>query len=47
MFAYVKAMFSRYRDDGALRLLDEPEAASDHPLVQIATADRSLEETRA
>jgi hypothetical protein len=37
-------LFSRYRDDEALRLLDEPSAAV-HPLVQIA-APESLHETR-
>jgi hypothetical protein len=39
-------LFSRYRDEEALRLLDEPQAAV-HPLVQIGTADESMQETRA
>jgi hypothetical protein len=39
-------LFSQYRDDEALRLLDEPQAAV-HPLVQISTADESMQETRA
>src|ERR1700688_2804990 len=38
-------LFSRYRDDEALRFLDEPSSAV-HPLVQIA-APESLHETRA
>jgi hopanoid biosynthesis associated radical SAM protein HpnH len=41
-------LFTRYRDDGALRLLDEPvEHGQDTPLVQIANAAETLEETRA
>src|ERR1700693_1822432 len=44
--ATVKAtLFDGYRDEEALRLLDEPQAPV-HPLVQIATND-SLQETRA
>jgi hopanoid biosynthesis associated radical SAM protein HpnH len=44
--ATVKAtLFTSYRDEEALRLLDEPQAPV-HPLVQIATND-SLQETRA
>src|SRR5215471_14899230 len=44
--ATVKAtLFTRYRDEEALRLLDEPRAPV-HPLVQIATSE-SLEGTRA
>jgi hypothetical protein len=39
-------LFNRYRDEGALRLLDEP-AEPAHSLVQIATPSESLEETRA
>ena len=39
-------LFSRYRDDEALRLLEEPQA-SVHPLVQISTADDSMQETHA
>jgi hypothetical protein len=45
----VKAtLFSRYADEGALRLLDEP-ATSNHSLVQIASTanEEVLEETRA
>jgi hopanoid biosynthesis associated radical SAM protein HpnH len=47
----VKAtLFSRYSDEGARRLLDEP-APAVHPLVQIGnaheTANQSFEETRA
>jgi hypothetical protein len=38
-------LFSRYRDNEALRLLDEPQSAV-HPLVQIAVPE-SLHETRA
>jgi hypothetical protein len=38
-------LFSRYRDDEALQLLEEPQAAV-HPLVQIAVPE-SLHETRA
>src|SRR6202790_5011815 len=46
LLATVRATFSsNYRDDEALRLLDEPQAAV-HPLVQIA-APESLHETRA
>ena len=41
-------LFHRYRDEGALRLLDEPiEHGQDAPLVQIANAAETLEETRA
>jgi len=42
-------LFTRYRDDEALRLLEEPQAAV-HPLVQIgasAPSAESLQETRA
>jgi hypothetical protein len=41
-------LFPRYRDQEALRMLEEPQAAV-HPLVQIAptTESRSLQETRA
>jgi hypothetical protein len=46
-FATVKGtLFNRYRDEGALRLLDEP-AEPAHPLVQIAAPRESYEETRA
>jgi hopanoid biosynthesis associated radical SAM protein HpnH len=46
--ATVKAtLFSRYPDEGAYRLLDEEGAMSSHPLVQIATSNETLEETRA
>jgi hypothetical protein len=46
--ATVKAtLFSRYPDEGAYRLLDEEGGASGHPLVQIATSNETLEETRA
>jgi hopanoid biosynthesis associated radical SAM protein HpnH len=41
-------LFTKYADEGAMRLLDEPAAA--HPLVQIGKArseSESLEETRA
>jgi hypothetical protein len=38
-------LFSRYRDDEALRMLDEPVAAV-HPLVQISAGDESMQETR-
>jgi hypothetical protein len=42
----VKAtLFTGYRDEEALRLLDEPQAPV-HPLVQIAPTASSLEETR-
>ncbi len=41
-------LFTRYRDEGALRLLDEPaERGQDPPLVQIANAAETFEETRA
>src|SRR5690349_2104395 len=41
-------LFHRYRDEGALRLLDEPlEQPQQAPLVQIANAAETLEETRA
>jgi hypothetical protein len=39
-------LFPRYRDEEALRMLEEPTAAV-HPLVQIATPNESLQETRA
>jgi hypothetical protein len=38
-------LFSRYRDDEAGRMLDEPVAAV-HPLVQISAGDESMQETR-
>jgi uncharacterized protein DUF3463 len=38
-------LFTRYRDEEALRMLDEPVAAV-HPLVQISTVDESVQETR-
>jgi hypothetical protein len=38
-------LFSRYRDEEALRMLEEPEAAV-HPLVQIEAASETLQETR-
>ena len=45
--ATVKAtLFTGYRDEEALWLLDEP-AAPVHPLVQIAPTDDSLQEIRA
>jgi len=44
--ATVKATFSRYPDEGALKLLEEPIAPA-HPLVQIVAPQESLEETRA
>src|SRR5437588_10354532 len=45
--ATVKAtLFTSYRDEEALRLLDEPTAPV-HPLVQIATPNDSRQETRA
>jgi hopanoid biosynthesis associated radical SAM protein HpnH len=41
-------LFHRYRDEGALQLLDEPlEQGQQAPLVQIANAAETLEETRA
>jgi hopanoid biosynthesis associated radical SAM protein HpnH len=41
-------LFPRYRDEGALRLLDEiEEQGHQAPLVQIANASEALEETRA
>ena len=41
-------LFHRYRDKGALRLLDEfEEQGHQTPLVQIANASETLEETRA
>ncbi len=41
-------LFHRYRDEGALRLLDEPlEPREETSLVQIANAPEALEETRA
>jgi hypothetical protein len=44
--ATVKAtLFTSYRDEEALRLLDEPTAPV-HPLVQIATPSESMHETR-
>ena len=39
-------LFTRYRDEGALRLLDEPVEPA-HSLVQIGNPNESLEETRA
>jgi hypothetical protein len=46
-FATVKAtLFSRYRDQEALRLLEEHQEPV-HPLVQIATTNDSLQGTRA
>jgi hopanoid biosynthesis associated radical SAM protein HpnH len=39
-------LFTRYRDEGALQLLDEP-AEPPHALVQIAASSETLEETRA
>jgi len=42
-------LFSSYKDEAALRLLDEPQAPA-HPLVQIAPTTESaesLQETRA
>jgi hypothetical protein len=41
-------LFSRYRDEEALRLLEEPQPAV-HPLVQIASQEspHSLQETGA
>src|SRR5882672_5706211 len=45
--ATVKAtLFSSYRDEAALKMLDEPEAPV-HPLVQISAPSDSLQETRA
>jgi len=38
-------LFSRYRDDEALKMLDAPEAAV-NPLVQIAVPE-TMQETRA
>jgi hypothetical protein len=41
-------LFHRYRDESALRLLDEiEEQGQPAPLVQIANASETLEETRA
>jgi hopanoid biosynthesis associated radical SAM protein HpnH len=41
-------LFHRYRDEGALRLLDEPvEHGQQTPLVQIGNATETFEETRA
>jgi hypothetical protein len=46
-FATVKGtLFNRYRDEGAMRLLDEP-AETTHQLVQIGAPSESYEETRA
>jgi hypothetical protein len=43
----VKAtLFSSYRDEEALRLLEEHQAPV-NPLIQIATANDSLQQTRA
>jgi hypothetical protein len=42
-------LFTDYKDEGALRLLDEPQAPA-HPLIQIAPTTESaelLQETRA
>ena len=39
-------LFTGYRDDGALELLDEPVEPA-HRLVQIAPSGEALEETRA
>src|SRR5208282_6799270 len=43
-------LFTKYADEGAMRLLDEPTPAG-HPLVQIgnanSSANQSFEETRA
>jgi hopanoid biosynthesis associated radical SAM protein HpnH len=45
--ATVKAtLFTSYRDKGALRLLDEPQAPV-HPLVQITPTSETFHETRA
>ena len=47
--ATVKASFSSYKDEGAVRLLDEPvrPVHSHNPLVQIEEGSDQLEETRA
>jgi len=39
-------LFTTYRDEEALRLLDEPQAPV-NPLVQIASSSEALHETRA
>jgi hypothetical protein len=47
LLATVKAtLFTGYRDEEALRLLEEPSAPV-HPLVQIAASNESLQGTRA
>ena len=47
--ATVKASFASYKDEGALRLLDEPvrPVHSHNPLIQIDESSNELEETRA
>jgi hypothetical protein len=45
--ATVKAtLFTQYRDEEALRMLEEPQAPV-HPLIQITPSSESLQETRA
>jgi hypothetical protein len=43
----VRGTFSKYPDQHALNLLNEPAPHGPAPLVQIASPDHELEETRA
>jgi hypothetical protein len=43
----VRGSFSRYKDQHALNLLNEPMPQGPAPLVQITRPGRALEETRA
>ena len=45
--AMVRGTFSRYPDQHALNLLNEPAPHGPASLVQIASPDHELEETRA
>ena len=46
-WSMVRGSFSSYKDEHALRLLNEPAPHGPAALVQIAGADRALEETNA
>jgi hypothetical protein len=46
-FAMVRGNFSRYQDDHALKLLNEPMPHGPASLVQIEKPSSELEETRA
>jgi hypothetical protein len=47
LWAMIRGTFSRYNDEHALKLLHEPAPHGPATLVQIAGADRTLEETSA